>query len=138
MIAFEVHLNGKKLCLAGLEEFGDLCAHLDRRHGPHVSSVTAFGNKFDLTELVIAGVGVRYKSKKAPHLKRGFAYSESLDWVRRKIGPGDEVTIRVVKVDSCDSPRKREAVSVRDESLRAYKRYIRGAAKALGWKIQTR
>jgi hypothetical protein len=136
MIAFEVFINGNKVCTAGVKEFGDLCAHLNWRRGPHVPSVTAFQQEFELSEFVVAGVRVRYKSKKAPHLKRGFAYSESLEWVRHEFRPGDEVTIRMVEVSSVDKPRKRKSLGSRDDSLRAHKRYIRGAVEALGWKIQ--
>ncbi len=134
MIAFEVHVNGKKICVAGAEQFGDLCAHLDWRHGPHVLPSTGF--QHDL-ELVVAGLSVRYKKKKAQHLKPGFAFTHSLEWVRRKISPGDEVVIRVVDTTSADKPRKRTQVPTSNDTLQSHKRYVRGAAKALGWKIQT-
>ena len=137
MIAFEVHLNGKKLCTAGLEEFGDLCAQLNWRRGPHVRMETAFEHQFELAELLVAGVNVRYKNKKAPRLKPGFAYAESLEWTRHKFKQGDEIKIRVVEVAAVDKPRKRTAIQSRDDSLRAYKRHIRGVAKYFGWKIQT-
>src|SRR5438270_11850412 len=101
MIAFEVHLNGKKICTAGAEEFGDLRAHLDWRHGPHVLPATGFQHDFELLELLVAGISVRYtKKKKARHLKPGFAYTSSLEWVRRKIRPGDEIIIKVIDAAS--------------------------------------
>jgi hypothetical protein len=136
MIAFEVHLNGKKVCTAGAGEFGDLTAGLDWRRGPHVSPATGFEHDFELLELVVGGVSVRYKEKKAPHLKPGFAYTHSLEWLRRKVQPGDEVTIKVVDVPSADKPRKRIKVPTPNDTLQSHKRYVRGAAKALGWKIQ--
>ena len=130
-------MNGKKICVAGAQQFGDLCAHLDWRRGPHVLPSTGFQHDFELLELVVAGYSVRYKKKKARHLKPGFAFTHSLEWVRRKIGPGDEVVIRVVDAPTADKPRKREQVPTPNDTLQSHKRYVRGAAKALGWKIQT-
>jgi hypothetical protein len=137
MIAFEVQLNGRKICTAGVEEFGDLTAGLAWRRGPHVSPATGFQHDYELLELIVAGVSVRHKNKKAPRLKSGFAYTHSLEWVRRKIRLGDEVTIRVIDISSADKPRKREQVPTPNDTLQAHKRYLRGAAKALGWKIRT-
>jgi hypothetical protein len=136
MIAFEVYLNGKKLCRAGFKEFGDLCALLNWRRGPHVKMVTGFQHEFELSELVVAGTNVRYKSKKAPHLKRSFAYAEGLEWVRRKAKVGDELSIRIIETHSVDKPRERTPEYQRNESLRALKRYVRGVAKEYGWKVQ--
>jgi hypothetical protein len=136
MIAFEVSLNGKKICKAGFKEFGDLCAHIDWRRGPHVKLETAFQHEFELAELVVAGTNVRYKSKKAPHLKPGFAYTEGLEWVKRKVNVGDELTIRIVEARSLDKPRERMPGHPQDESLRANKRFVRHIAKYYGWKVE--
>lgn len=111
MIAFEVHLNGKKLCTAGIAPFGDVCVHLDRRRGPHVAKETAFQRDFELSELVVAGVRVRYKPRKAPNLKRGYAYSEALEWARREFRPGDEIKIKVVETISANKPKRLKRLS---------------------------
>jgi hypothetical protein len=108
MIAFEVKVNGKKVCTAGIRQFGDLCAHLNWRRGPHVAPATGFQHDDELLEFTVAGAHVRYKPKKAPNLKRGFKYTGSLEWMTRKLRPGDEITIRVVEVSRADSPRKRK------------------------------
>ena len=108
MIAFEVKVNGKKVCTAGIRQFGDLCAHLNWRRGPQVAPATGFQHHDELLEFTVAGAHVRYKPRKAPNLKRGFKYTESLEWMTRKLRAGDEITIRVVEVSRADSPRKRK------------------------------
>ena len=48
MIAFEVKVNGKKVCTAGIRQFGDLCAHLNLRRGPQVAPATGFQDHDEL------------------------------------------------------------------------------------------
>jgi len=108
MIAFEVIVNGKKVCTAGIQKLGNLCAHVDWCVGQQVAPSTGFTHESNLLQLTVAGVNVRYKPKKAPHLKPGFRYTESVDWVERKIRPGDEVIIRVVEAARVSRPRKRK------------------------------
>jgi hypothetical protein len=108
MIAFEVRVNGKKVCTAGIRQFGNLCAHLNWQRGPQVAWATGFAHHDELLELTVAGVHVRYKPRKAPGLKRGFKYTESVEWVTRNLRQGDEIAIRVVEASHADSPRKRE------------------------------
>jgi hypothetical protein len=102
MIAFEVKVNGKKVRTAGIRQFGDLCAHLNWRRGLQVAPATGFEHHDELLEFAVAGVHVRYKPRKAPGLKRGFKYTESLEWVTRKLRAGDEVTIflRITRIDA--------------------------------------
>jgi hypothetical protein len=111
MIAFEVIVNGKKVCTAGIRKLGNLCAYLDWSVGPQVAPSTGFTHEQELLQLTVAGVNVRYKPRKAPALKPGFRYTESVEWVKRKIRPGDEVTIRVVDVARISPPRKRKRLS---------------------------
>jgi hypothetical protein len=85
----------------------------------------------------VAAVKVRYKSRKAPGLKPGFKYMDHLEWVRRKFKPGDEVVIRAVESSSADKPVKRRPAGKTNDTMRAYKRQIRGVCKYFGWKIQT-
>jgi len=108
MIAFEVRLNGKKICTAGIRELGNLCAHLDWSRGPQVALATGFQHRDELLELQIAGCRIRYKPKKAPNFKPGFKYAESLEWIKRKVRAGDEVSIRVIEARRADRPRKRQ------------------------------
>ena len=107
MIAFEVKVNGKKVCTAGIRQFGNLCAHLDWSRGPQVAPSTGFQHHDEFLEFKVAGVHVRHKPKKAPNLKRGFRYTETLEWISRRLRAGDEITIRVVEASHADAPRKR-------------------------------
>lgn len=106
MIAFEVTLNGKKICTAGMRQFGNLCAYLDWACGPHVAPSTGFQREHEMLKLTVAGVRVRRQALKRPTLKQGFKYTDSLEWTARKIRPGDEVTIKVLEVGRADRPRK--------------------------------
>ena len=110
MIAFEVQLNGKKLCTAGMKEFGNLCVHLDWSHGPHVAPSTGFQHSSELLELLVAGISVHSKRRKAPCLKEGYAYTHELEWVRRRLRPGDELMLKVIEIGSADRPRKRKRI----------------------------
>ena len=108
MMAFEIKVNGKKVCTAGIRAFGNLCAHLNWSRGPQVALSTAFRDQDELLEFTVAGVHVRHKPRKAPNLKRGFRYTESLEWVRRQLRAGDEITVRIVEASRADAPRKRK------------------------------
>lgn len=110
MIAFEITLNGKRLCTSGIRQLGNLGAHLDWSRGPQVGPATGFEHEDELLQLTVAGVNVRYKPRKSPQLKRGFRYAESLEWTACKLRSGDEVTIRVVNVARVDRPRKRKVL----------------------------
>ena len=89
-------------------------------------------------QLWVAGMSVRYKKKKAKELKPSFAYTHSLEWVRRNVRPSDEVTFRIVKIATGDKPRERKKILTPNDTLQSHKNYIRRAAKSLGWKIQKR
>ncbi len=111
MIAFEVKVNGEKVCTAGIQRFGDLCAHLNWRRGPQVAPATGFLHQDELLEFSVLGVRVQYKPKKAPNLKRGYKYTESLEWVTRRLRPGDRISIQIVKARRADAPLKRKRLS---------------------------
>ena len=119
MIAFEIHLNGKKLCTAGVGDLGILTTNLawrgcqaHKKGGPSVS------------EYLRLDVG-------------GLAHSgEHLRWLDREIRRGDVVSIKVVEVGSADKARERERLNPAAD-LRRQKRFVRRMAKHLGWKIQT-
>jgi hypothetical protein len=111
MCAFDVSMNTKKLCLAGVGESGVLSA---------IISWVAGGRGEDL----FLHVG-------------GLANEEHFDWIRQKpLKVGDEIRVKIVETGSSDKPaRKRRTHPT--ETLKAKKRYVRRMAKELGWKIQT-
>jgi len=111
MRAFEIYLNVKKLCLAGISDDGVLTAI--------VNWVTGRG-RGDLF-LEVGGL----VSPVDGHVA----------WIKQKrIRVGDQVQIKVVQTSSVDKPIKRHRID-RAEQLRSEKRYVRMLAKKLGWKF---
>jgi len=112
MRAFNVLLNGKKLCLAGVHETG-------------VLSTMVVWTKRDGNEKLFMEVG-------------GLAQEENRKWIKqRHLRVGDEIRIKIVQAKSVDKPIE---ITRTDpvERLKDAKRYVRVMAKELGWKIQTR
>jgi len=114
MRAFDVFLNQKKLCRAGVADDGVLTAI--------VSWVTGKGRE-DLF-LQVGGL----VSPKDEHLR----------WVHQKpLRVGDQIQVRIVETKLADKPIKRYRIHPA-ETLKAKKRYVRMMARELGWKIQSR
>lgn len=119
MIAFRVHLNGKKICTAGVGDFGVLTTSLAWRGSqPYRKSGQSVAEYLRLDVGGLAGSG------------------ERLRWLDRKLRPGDVVSIKVVQVDSADQARERQQPD-QAADLRRQKQYVRRMAKQLGWKVQT-
>jgi hypothetical protein len=111
MLAFNVSLNGKKLCLAGVGEVGVLSA---------ITSWVAGDRGEDL----FLHVG-------------GLANEEHIDWVKRKrLHVGDEIRVEIVATESAAKPVRKRRIHPA-ETLKAKKRYVRMMAKELGWTIET-
>jgi hypothetical protein len=114
MLAFDVYLNQKKLCRAGIGDDGVLTAiatYVAGEHGHH-SSLTVGG-------LI---------SPKHKHVS----------WVRdRRLVVGDRIQIKVVEVKTVDKPARGRRIDP-VEKLKAEKRFIRLKAKQFGWRIQSR
>jgi len=85
MIAYEVYVNGERLCTAGGSELTALTA-----------GVNFFPNRPD---------------KLGPHLTVGggaYKPEEFLHWGNRGLRPGDRVEIRIVEASKADEPISRE------------------------------
>jgi hypothetical protein len=115
MRAFEVYLNGKKLCLAGIGDHGVLTAIVN-----WVASPSARADSFlDVGGLVTPT-------------------NEYMNWViQESLRVGDQILIKTVEKNSVDKPIKKHRMDPA-EQLRSQKRYVRQMAKQLGWKIQSR
>jgi hypothetical protein len=114
MLAFEIYLNRKRLCVAGIGDEGVLAAIVDwvaRKDRPTLS-------------LHVGGL---------------FATGEQhVSWINRKrLRLGDRVEVKVVEAKMVDKPKKRRPTDPALR-LRARKRYVREMAKQLGWKIEMR
>lgn len=114
MRAFEIYLNNRKLCRAGVGELGVL------------SAFVMWVGKSDSKDLTLYMGGLTSPDK------------ENVSWIReRKLSVGDEVQIKIVEADSVDKPAHRYRIDpVRD--LRARKSYVVRMAKEFGWTIGKR
>ena len=115
MRAFEVELNGKKLCLAGVGGDGAFAAVIS-----HV-----VGRNTDQMHIRVGGT-------------RSVADGpdENVEWASRNLKAGDEIRLRVVEKDSVDRPKTRKPVDGR-ETRRSAESLCRTLAKKLGWKVIT-
>jgi hypothetical protein len=121
MLAFEVHINGKRKCIAGIGAPGVLTATLTwvlrKKEGRR--------RKSEELELGIGGLLSRT--------------DEFLEWLQRDMRLGDEVAIRIVEVADSDKPKKRRRTkSTPAQLLRRKQAFLRRMAKEFGWKIVTR
>jgi len=110
MRAFDVRLNAKALCVAGID--GD---------GVVTTIITS-----------VAGRGGQSLSLTVGGLVSGV--NEHVMWRARGLKVGDEVTLKVVEVDSADRPRTRRRSDPKEEERRA-KAYARSMVKKFGWKL---
>jgi hypothetical protein len=111
MRAFEIYLNGKKLCVAGMEQ-GDL-----------LFSIGCGGNKQGR-----GGVGLGMTGMSATH--------ETVRWQQRSLQMNDKVRIKIVEAKSAD---KFEVLQKAPQDSRKYeKAYVRRMAKEFGWTIQVK
>lgn len=117
MKAFQVHLNGRKLCTAGFSE-----------HDVVLDAIVDYvsGNGRDELALTVGGL----ISPKEEYVR----------WVKRKkLRMGDEIRLRIIETRSVDNPKERRT---RDDvwsapNLRQQKQYVREMAKKFGWTITT-
>src|SRR5262245_56012612 len=89
MIAFEVCLNKRKKCTAGIRGRGVLSAILTW------AEYKPADRRASRKELCLTIGGLASKAE------------EHLQWLNRDLQPGDEVTIRVINCSRVDAPKKR-------------------------------
>jgi hypothetical protein len=102
-VRFEVLINGKRICTAGVNGYGVLSAVLSRvKRNPTQVTPTALENttleRF-LAELVEFEVGGLDSSDAAGE------HGQYLTWHKRPMQVGDEVTIRILPAGESDPPR---------------------------------
>jgi hypothetical protein len=95
MIAFEVAVNGKRTCIAGVENFGVVSTILTwvRRRSEHSRD----GNTIE-EELTAE---VRALDSRDP------TAGEHLKWLSETLRVGDTISIRIVDVEKVDPPMSR-------------------------------
>src|SRR5260370_40944341 len=112
MRAFEISLNGKRLCLAGVGKDGVLSTTIT--HVPF--------RKRRETRLYVGGIVL--------------PQDEHVFWKESILHLGDELRLKVVEKDAVDAPRDRVPRDPAAE-VKSQKQYVRKMAKKFGWKIQT-
>ncbi len=120
MLAFEIYINGKKKCTAGIRGPCALTAALSwvlrERAAP--------GRKRKELNLGVGGLVSRS--------------DEFLQWLQSDVQPGDEVSIRIVEAAKVDKPKKRWRQRATPAQIKRRKQaHVRRLARELGWKIQT-
>jgi len=112
MRAFEIYVNGEKLCTAGIGDDGVLSAI--------ASSVTG-------------------RSRADLHLHVGGLISlgkEHVSWIeQRHLAVGDEILVKVVEANSVDEPKRRSAEETTN-ALEDRKKYVLRLAKELGMRVE--
>ena len=111
--AFEVYLNSKRLCVAGIGDEGVLSTV--------VTHVVGKGrNQVDLN------VGGLISPTR-----------EFVEWRRQSLRTGDEIRVKIVEATSVDRPNVRRKEDPKQE-LKRQKRYVRDMARKLGWQVTTK
>lgn len=119
MRAFEIYVNGRKLCTAGVGDRGVLTAvvssvrRLSARHGARVRS----------SEDLALEVGGLVPTT-----------AEHVRWKTPRLRTGDEVRVRIVEIEMADEPSLRQQIHPVVRGKREEK-YLEAAAKKRGWKI---
>jgi hypothetical protein len=111
MRAFQVSVNGKRICLAGIGDDGVLSTTV---------TYVPFRKRQD-TRLYVGGLVLPQR--------------EHVRWRQLQLRIGDEVWLKVVEAKTVDKPRARYQRDVTAEA-EAEKRHARELAKKFGWKIQ--
>jgi hypothetical protein len=113
MKAFDVRLNGNRLCVAGIGEDGVMTTVIN-----HV-----IGHGHDELSLRVGGL-------LSP-------IEEHVTWKRLSLEVGDKVEVRIIEAEAIDRPKERfRGDSKQDE--RNSRAYAKALAKKYGWKIITR
>jgi hypothetical protein len=111
MRAFQIFLNGKKLCVVGIGNDGVLSTTIT--HLP-------FRRRRE-TRLYVGGLVL--------------PQNEHVRWEKALLRVGDEVRLKVVEAETVDKPRVRVARDLASEA-EAEKRHLRKLVKKFGWKIR--
>jgi hypothetical protein len=112
MRAFDVHLNGKRLCIAGIGEEGVLTTTINQ----------VVGRERDDLFAMIGGL----ISTADEHVK----------WRHLKLRVGNEIAVKIIETDRVDKPRKRYHTNSKEDE-RNSKAYACALAKKYGWKLLT-
>ena len=113
MQVYETLLNGKRLCVAGIDDDGVVTIIIDsvRRNARAELQLTVAG--------LVSATG------------------EHVTWTRTELQVGDDVQVKVRESASADEPGERERRDPASD-LEQQRTYVRRMAKKLGWQLVER
>lgn len=101
MKCFEIKINGKKICTAGVGDEGVLTAIVSlfmRKEASAETTEEARGDSYsESLELRVGGLA-----------NRQLGITEQLEWLNQDLAIGDEVVIRIIEAASCDELESKE------------------------------
>ena len=112
MLAYEIHRNGKRLAVAGLD--GDcvlstIVTHVEGRGGPRL-------------DLHVGGLIT--------------ATEEHVIWRNTRLKLGDEVKLRIVEANRVDRPQQKYKMDSKQNKKNS-KAYVLAICRKYGWKLVT-
>lgn len=111
MRAFEIFLNSKRLCVAGVGIDGYVSTYITWHSEPPAMWIDVVGGK----------------SRKKVYVR----------WAKQDLVAGDEISVRVVDRKSADKGKKIGTMNLKRD-VRALKQHTRMPAKRFGWTINER
>ena len=111
MIAFEITINGKNVCTAGIGERGVLYTDLIStllwvKRNPDLRSEDMPEEEWIEEELELSVRGVISHDKNV---------NEHLRWIVPSLSIGDEIVIRILNQPACDEPTERRRYNPKQE-----------------------
>lgn len=97
MKCFEVTINGRKVCTAGIGDYGVLNTVLSFVGGKESSDQTPS----ESLELRVGGVATSTVGA-----------TEAVEWLQRDLAVGDEIVIRIIEASECDQPESKEVTYI--------------------------
>jgi flagellar basal body L-ring protein FlgH len=123
MIAFEVMVNGNKVCVAGLEDLGVLSAILSwANRVPRSDAQT--NEEYRTQELTLEVGGLQSA--------RVNQTEQCILWVRKQLKVGDIVTINIKNLDAVDEAESRVFQNSKELVRQAKRRYFEELKKEFG------
>ena len=123
MIAFEVMVNGNKLCDAGIEGLGVLSAILSLAH--RVPKPEAEMNElYPPDELLLEVGGLKSARDNEP--------GQHMSWLSKHLQVGDTIVINIKSLETVDPPEKCVPGESRDAVKESKRRYLEELKKEFG------
>jgi len=139
MICFDVHLNGRKVCRAGVGKYGLVHVNAGWTHLPPAWRT---GGRIRKAGGSVGVSGVHYGPRPPAH--------ENVSWLAGAFGSGDELLVRCLDAPAADEPTQRdlageipadEQMEMIRSSLASYARRLGGlevkGAAAMGRELRT-